>query len=311
MRYWTKDVVIDPNDTAQNTWYAGVFSGWGGPPNGLGGLYKTVNRGVTWQKLTGNLLDRVTSCTFNPEEPNELYLTTEGQGLWVSKNINAATPAFSLVGSYPFRQPERVFFNPYDTNEMWVTSFGNGLKVGLMDSPPLPANLVSFQSSIRESQLWLTWETASETGSDRFELERSANPRLGFHMIASVPAGNNIAGRYQHADTSAVPEVNYYYRLKQVDRDGTYTYSNIIRARLLSGNPLVVYPNPASDEITIRSKEPVLSAEIVDAGGHTVVNKKYVDSGEQRIPVSGLAPGLYTIKLVTRTGTVLRKVWLY
>ncbi|MGZ3930632.1 MAG: hypothetical protein ACXVP0_04525, partial [Bacteroidia bacterium] len=38
MYYWTKDIVIDPNDATQNTWYAGVFSGWGGPPNGLGGL---------------------------------------------------------------------------------------------------------------------------------------------------------------------------------------------------------------------------------------------------------------------------------
>jgi hypothetical protein len=35
MRYWTKDVVIDPHDATQNTWYAGVWSGWGGPPNGL------------------------------------------------------------------------------------------------------------------------------------------------------------------------------------------------------------------------------------------------------------------------------------
>lgn len=133
-----------------------------------GGLYKTVNRGATWQKLTGNLLDRVTSCTFNPDDPNELYLTTEGQGLWVSKNVNAATPTFSPVGSYPFRQPERVFFNPYDTNEMWVTSVGNGLKMGLMDSPPLPVSLAYFQSSVEEGQIWLKWETASETGSDRF-----------------------------------------------------------------------------------------------------------------------------------------------
>ncbi|HET6225947.1 MAG TPA: hypothetical protein VFF27_06685, partial [Bacteroidia bacterium] len=42
MQYWTKDIVIDPNDVQQNTWYVGVFSGWGGAPNGLGGLYKTT-----------------------------------------------------------------------------------------------------------------------------------------------------------------------------------------------------------------------------------------------------------------------------
>jgi hypothetical protein len=130
MFYWTKDVVIDPNDATQNTWYAGVFSGWGGPPNGLGGLYKTTNRGTTWTRLTGTTLDRVTSCTFNPNGPGEIYITTETQGLWMSSDINSASPTFTNVASYPFRQPERVFFNPFNPSEMWVTSFGNGMKVG-------------------------------------------------------------------------------------------------------------------------------------------------------------------------------------
>ncbi len=129
MYYWTKDVVIDPNDPTQNTWYACVFSGWGGPPNGLGGLYRTTNRGTTWTRLTGTTLDRVTSCTFDPNNANSLYITTEVQGLWYSADMNLVTPTFNLVTSYPFRQPERVFFNPFDNTKMWVTSFGNGMKV--------------------------------------------------------------------------------------------------------------------------------------------------------------------------------------
>ncbi|MBK8851645.1 MAG: hypothetical protein IPN73_16060 [Saprospiraceae bacterium] len=128
MYYWTKDIVIDPNDPTQNTWYVCVFSGWGGAPNGLGGLYKTTNRGTSWVKLTGSLIDRVTSITFNPQQTAEVYLTTEGQGLWKCTNILAASPVFEIVDAYPFQQPERVFFNPYDASEMWVTSFGNGMK---------------------------------------------------------------------------------------------------------------------------------------------------------------------------------------
>lgn len=138
MYYWTKDIVVDPNDATQNTWYACVFSGWGGPPNGLGGLYKTTNRGTLWTKLTGTTLDRVTSLTFNPNNANQVYLTTEGQGLWMSNNINSVTPAFSMVNSYPFQQPERIFFNPFSTTEMWVTSFGNGMKMGTLLTTGLP-----------------------------------------------------------------------------------------------------------------------------------------------------------------------------
>jgi len=127
MLYWTKDVVIAPGDATQSTWYAGVFSGWGGAPNGLGGLYKTINRGVSWTRVNNN--DRVTSCTINPANPDELYFTTEVDGLWYSSNATSGNPSFTRVASYPFRQPERVFFNPY-ANELWVTSFGSGLRVG-------------------------------------------------------------------------------------------------------------------------------------------------------------------------------------
>jgi len=133
MVYWTKDIIIDPSDATQNTWYVCVFSGWGGAPNGLGGLYKTTNRGTSWTKLTGTQFDRVTSITFNPQNNHEAYLTTETQGLWFSQDMNNATPSWTLVTAYPFRQPERVFFNPFNQNEMWVSSFGNGMKVGLLN----------------------------------------------------------------------------------------------------------------------------------------------------------------------------------
>lgn len=139
MYYWTKDVVVDPNDINQNTWYGCVFSGWGGPPNGLGGLYKTTNRGINWTKI--NYLDRVGSCTISPVNPNEMYLSTEVNGLWYSNNINSATPAFMEVGSYHFRQPERIFYNPYYSNQVWVTSFGNGIKVGYTNPPVISLNV--------------------------------------------------------------------------------------------------------------------------------------------------------------------------
>jgi len=132
MNYWTKDIIIDPTDASQNTWYVAVFSGWGGPPNGLGGLYKTTNRGNNWTKLTGSQFDRVTSITYNPLNTNQVYLTTETQGLWISNTMNTSTPSWQVVASYPFRQPERVFFNPNNQQEMWVTSFGNGMKKGFL-----------------------------------------------------------------------------------------------------------------------------------------------------------------------------------
>ncbi|MBI2826335.1 MAG: hypothetical protein HYX69_16760 [Planctomycetia bacterium] len=128
MRYWTKDVVIDPHDPTQNTWYAAVFSGWGGPPNALGGLYRTTDRGQNWTRI--NALDRVNSITVSPTNPDEAYLTTETDGLWYTANLRAANPTFTHVDGYKFMQPMRVVYNPFNANEVWVTSFGGGLRVG-------------------------------------------------------------------------------------------------------------------------------------------------------------------------------------
>ena len=145
MKYWAKDNIIDPFDPTQNTWYVCVFSGWGGAPNGLGGLYKTIDRGKNWTKLTGSQFDRVTSITFNQKASNQAFMTTETQGLWISSTMNTSLPIWTLVDSYPFRQPERVYFNPYNQKEMWVTSFGNGMKLGLIDVTGL--NQVRFDKS--------------------------------------------------------------------------------------------------------------------------------------------------------------------
>lgn len=148
MQYWTKDLVLDPQDATQSTWYAGVFSGWGGGANDKGGLYRSPDRGLHWTKLTDDQFDRVTSLTFNPQNPKQAYLTTETQGLWISNNMDAATPNWTLLTAYPYRQPERVYFNPFDAGEMWVSSFGNGMKVGSLT----PVSTVEV--STVELRLW-------------------------------------------------------------------------------------------------------------------------------------------------------------
>lgn len=132
MTYYVKDVVIDPHDAAQNTWYACVWSGFGGPfetNNNAGGLYRTVDRGLNWTRIWQT--HRVSSITIHPSNPGEAYVTTETQGLWHTTNLGAGTPTMTQLAAYPFREPKRVHFNPFNPNEIWVTNFGNGLRVGV------------------------------------------------------------------------------------------------------------------------------------------------------------------------------------
>lgn len=130
--HYTRDLVIDPHD--ESVWYATTFTSWNNPGGGniAGGLYRTVDSGVSWQPL---LAQSAESCTVNPDDPNEMYVTVD-RGLWHTADLRASTPTFVEVESYPFGGPERVFFEPGDSSQVWVTNFGNGIRRGMTASPP-------------------------------------------------------------------------------------------------------------------------------------------------------------------------------
>jgi photosystem II stability/assembly factor-like uncharacterized protein len=302
MVYWTKDIIVDPSDPTQNTWYVAVFSGWGGAPNGRGGLFRTTNRGASWTKLTGTQFDRVTSITFNPLVANQAYLTTEVQGLWISNNMDAATPAWTLVTSYPFRQPERVFFNPYNSNEIWVSSFGNGLKVGLQ-SVALPIKLITFSGNRTSQQINLQWVTANEEPGDRFEIERSRDAgrfeKIG--MIAADPVANN-----HYVFTDATINGTVSYRLKIISNTGHTFYSNVIFFRntneLLTNVQLM--NNPVRNELGLQVSSPVadrLQLTWTDLSGKTIAKQEInINAGisQFQLPVvAGISNGHYILQV--------------
>ncbi|MBL8297824.1 MAG: hypothetical protein JNN30_05680 [Rhodanobacteraceae bacterium] len=126
MRYWTKDVVVDPHDPSASTWYAAVFSS--APAPGTGGVYRTTDRGLHWTRILAGV--SAESITVDPLVPSLAWVTTWGDGLWRSGNLTAASPNFQRDPAYPFGHPLRVIANPNNAAERWVLSFGNGLRVG-------------------------------------------------------------------------------------------------------------------------------------------------------------------------------------
>lgn len=132
MKFFTKDLVIDPHDTTENTWFVtvwGRFSVWPGPNNqGNGGLYKTTDRGQTWTRIFAH--ETAESITIHPSKPGTAYLTTENDALFFTENLDAVQPVFEKVATYPWWRPKRVFFNPFNACEVWVTSMGGGLWKG-------------------------------------------------------------------------------------------------------------------------------------------------------------------------------------
>jgi hypothetical protein len=107
----------------------------------------------------------------------------------------------------------------------------------------------------------LFWTTTEEINFELFEVERSLDTRTWF-KIGKVKSkgGNGTFVTYRFTD-NALAIGDTYYRLKMIDRDGSYEYSAIKSLRRDFGNTkVVVYPNPVSTELSIRSAETMTSS---------------------------------------------------
>ncbi len=123
------------------------------------------------------------------------------------------------------------------------------------NNQPLPIELLSFTGLKLDDQTLLEWVTSSEINNSHFEIQRS-NDGINFINIGEVQgAGNsNIELNYRFIDENPVTGLNYY-RLKQVDFDGQYEYSNIINVQfiksLIKGEIINIQPNPTSGHLNI------------------------------------------------------------
>ena len=170
----------------------------------------------------------------------------------------------------------------------------------------LPVKFISINASfVDNTSAIINWVIAIPTiNSDKFEVEYSIDG-IRWKTLASVPITNTNQGKYQflHAD---VPPGNLYYRIKETDIDGAYTYSNIalLRSKNNSGN-FIIYPNPADDFITINSSSNSAGQTkiiLYDAVGKQITS--FIMAASSRDINTALLPnGAYILK-VENGGTI-------
>jgi len=146
---------------------------------------------------------------------------------------------------------------------------------------PLPVNLTRFDALPRQDHILLQWATAQEQNVKGFEIERAdeSNP-AGFQRLGAVAGKGPAGGAYEWADHDVTGGIKYYYRLKQVDLDERYRYSNIKWAMLNeAGNKTIqVWPNPAEKELQVTLngvQAPKVLIRVTDARGRVVMLKDY------------------------------------
>ena len=172
---------------------------------------------------------------------------------------------------------------------------------------PLPVELVAFVAEAQGQAARLNWSTASEKNSARFEVERSAAGRR-FGRIGEVAAqgSSTTAVAYSYLDREAVQvAVLVYYRLRQVDQDGTFSYSPVRSVAFKQLAPAFdLYPNPALAAITLdltRVPAGTFHLTVVDGLGRTVRQLEVMGATTRTLDLSELAIGTYLVRLIGTT----------
>lgn len=228
-------------------------------------------------------------------DPNDVivkyeWTKTAGPASYSIQKPNSPVSNLSNLqyGNYTFQLKVTDQFGVVKTDEVNVTV-----------TSALPVGISYFKGKISGKSNHLTWATSNEHYLDHFDILRSIDG-VNFIIIGSFTAGKNM---YDYTDEKA-PSGLSYYRLKNVDKDGAFSYSEIITVN--NNSPVIVlakYPNPVTDVLTLVVQGAVfgkLNISIHDFGGRlvkkqTVTKPDFLWKGT--INTANLQKGVYTIQV--------------
>jgi len=177
-----------------------------------------------------------------------------------------------------------------------------------IEGSAIPIELLDFDARMESGIVNLTWSTATETNSAYFIIEKSNGTE--FKEVARISAGGNssVQRNYSAKDEKPFTGVSYY-RLKQIDFDEKYEYSNIVSVKNESnGNQMILFPNPSERIFKIKFLAPVPKAEVVVFNQHGTIsfNKIFTNpENNQTIELNlwdELPSGIYFLQVNTGSG---------
>ncbi len=171
-------------------------------------------------------------------------------------------------------------------------------------STPLPLRWKSFTGQVEDAQVYLKWETENSINNDRFEIQRSADG-AAFSVIGVVSDKSNTpntAGGAVYSFTDPHPSKgNNFYRIRQVDIDGTYSWSSVVEFSI--GTVLSVIhllSNPVADEAILVNNDQLLvrRMQVADVAGRILSDQALNSSNSTlKINTQNLRPGYYLLRV--------------
>lgn len=160
----------------------------------------------------------------------------------------------------------------------------------------LPLNMLSFTVGINGKDALLKWQTGNEVNVDHFNIQRSLNG-YDFTTIGKLPAvgsGNNF---YEYAnDVSVLNSSVIYFRLQSVDKDGSFSFSNVVNVKTTKVGSYSIYPNPAQKRVTIIGYN-ISAVTVINLEGKILGTEAFGSTNNPTINISQYPKGTYFLKV--------------
>lgn len=165
----------------------------------------------------------------------------------------------------------------------------------------LPVQFISFQAHLQSGHPRLYWSTATEQQNKGFEIERrtdhTAFQPIGFVASKAFNGNSSSVLHYEFADETIQKPGRVYYRLKQIDYDDNFAYSNVKNVQLAFPARMSVFPNPSSGNISIQVPPSISKYDLIlsdQQGNHL---RRWINARSSFVQILQLRPGIYWLTL--------------
>lgn len=191
-----------------------------------------------------------------------------------------------------------IALRQYSASQNYVV---DGIRVATTWSSALPITLKSFSAKPLVSSTLLSFSTATETNNSHFVIERSADART-FSEIGQVRGAGTTQEQHDYTFTDDKPlSGRNYYRLRQVDFDGTESFSPVVSVVFGKSDRMTFAPSPATDRVRIQLDEALRTDgawQVYDNTGRQVLSGTWeAESADLNLEVNTLPEGMYTFRL--------------
>jgi hypothetical protein len=227
-----------------------------------------------------------------------------------SANFLADGASSNLTTHYNFVAPANQSFTVvvHDVNVLPTSGTAYTLNVSLNGcNIVVPVTWLGFTATLKNRQSYLQWKVTNEINVSHYEVAYSTDGN-NFTSLYSIPPATSAGADKQYEQIHPSPVTgNNYYKIKQVDLDGHYSYSKTAIVKLEKGNIVKINPNPAFDYVNIQSDYFIEWIQVYNSTGQLLVTVT-PHAGSYRLPLLKFPAGEYSLRVQTNNQLINYKI---